>query len=105
MKITFNVTIPNGEDTSGEVSYQLLRNLRGLSIIPPGSLTGDVTIEVSGKKSGSGDWSTLQSGGVDIAVDAEKATVIAPVPFMRMRLVSSGNEASDRLFEFVGDEG
>ena len=65
-----------------------------IGVLAPEVLTGVITIEVS--DAATGPWRTLQSDNVDVALSADKATVLSPVPFPYIRFVSSLAEAAAR---------
>ena len=74
-----------------------------IGILAPETLTGVITIDVSDQPDG--PFRTLQSDNVDIALSADKATVLSPVPFAYLRFVSSLEEAAARSIIIVAHRG
>lgn len=69
-----------------------------LTIYSPATLTStSVTIDVEPTDTGT-SFVRLQSGGSDVVMEAGKATVISPVPFMQMRVVTGAAEATSSTF-------
>lgn len=100
------LTIANGATTSNALSHEL-RNCRSLAIIAPAVLTGTVTAEsadlfpneIVASTPGVENWSTIQSPpGTDVAIAADKVTVLTAAPFPQFRLASSLAEAATRTF-------
>ena len=84
------------------------RALRGITIFAPASLTGTITVEVTGnldaELSSSVRWATLQSGGADIEVGASEAVPVDFVGYHAVRLASDSTEGSPREFIVSGVE-
>jgi len=66
----------------------------GLTVISPPSLTASqVSVQVELTDTGT-SFVTLQSGGVDVTLVANKATVISPVPFRQIQISSTASETA-----------
>lgn len=94
------VGMPNMTTTSGGTTSSLIRQFDdawALTIYSPVVTSTSVTIEVEPTSTGA-SFVTLQSGGTDVVIAGEKATVLSPVPFLQMRMVSSGVEGAERIF-------
>ena len=65
-----------------------------IGILAPTAFTGTITIDVSDDEAG--PFRTLQSDNVDVALTAGKATILSPIPFRYLQIVSSASEAADR---------
>ena len=64
----------------------------GLTVVSPPSLTASqVSVQVELTDTGT-NFVTLQSGGTDVVLVANKATVISPVPFRQIKIVSTTAE-------------
>lgn len=90
------LTIPQSGQTSDvlDMGSLGLRAAYRLAILAPDAFTGVVTIEVSDLAAG--PFRTLQSDNVDVALTGDKGTVLSPMPFPYLRIVSSLAEAADR---------
>ncbi len=84
------------------------KGLRGLTIFSPATLTGTITVEVTGNLDAElpnlVEWVALQSGGSDITVGAAEAVPIDYVGYHGIRLQSGSTEASPRVFRVSGVE-
>ena len=93
--------MPSMVTSSGATTSNAIRQFDdawALTIYSPATLTSTaVTIDVEPTSTGA-TFVTLQSGGTDVVMVAGKATVISPVPFMQMRVVSGAAEGDDREF-------
>lgn len=98
-----SLTIAESGDTSDELTFNQLRFLSAIAIQGPAELTGAVTVEVSFDREGD-TFVTLQSGGSDVTIPADKVTVLSPIPAARLRVVSAGTEAAERVFPIFGRE-
>ncbi len=70
-------------------------------------LTGTINVEVADIEPASvvaGDYRTLQSGGADITVTVDDATVILNTGFKSLRLLSSAAEGAERTFDIICHE-
>jgi hypothetical protein len=66
----------------------------GLTVVSPPSLTASqVSVQVELTDTGT-NFVTLQSGGVDVTLTANKATVISPVPFRQIQISSTASETA-----------
>jgi hypothetical protein len=99
--VATTLTIPINTAVSNAV--ELPKNLRAISVFGPAALTNAVKIAVS--PDGGVTYNTLQSGGSDVAVAADKCVVVDIVAFTHIVLESAGNEAAARSFplRFVED--
>lgn len=90
------LTIPQSAQVSDVLDMGSLgiRSAYRLAILAPDAFTGVVTIEVSDAPTG--PFRTLQSDNVDVALTSDKGTVLSPMPFPYLRIVSSLAEAADR---------
>ena len=89
------LTIPNGLSTSNALKD--FDDAFGIAIYSPATLSGTVSVQVEPTSSGT-SFVTLQSGGSDVTLPAGKATILNPVPWKQMRLVSGAAEGADRSF-------
>ncbi len=87
--------IPSGQQASNALG--LIDDSWGLTVYSPADLTGIIKVEVEPTDTGS-NWVTLQSGAVDVALPAGKATVFNPIPFRQIRVVSDQAEVPARTF-------
>lgn len=85
--------------TSSTVSNAVgtLDDATGLTIYAPATITGTITVQVEPTSTGT-SFVALQSGGSDITLPASKATVISPIAFRQIRLITGTTEASARTF-------
>lgn len=97
------LTIANGGTDSEALTFANLRFIRSITIEAPDTLTGTVTVQVSGERSGT-DFTTLQSDGSDITIAASDAITIDPITAMQLRLHSGSAETGDRTFRVTGME-
>lgn len=71
----------------------------GLTIYAPATITSTSGVQVQVEPTDTGaNFVTLQSGGADVYVVANRATVISPVPFRQIRLLSSVTEGQTDTF-------
>ena len=95
-------TIANGQQNSSAVAVPSTRqSQRFVAIYGPPTLTGTCVVAVSSDNGAT--FKTLQSGGSDIAVAADKCVVI-DVPlalFDEIRIESDGAEGGERTFSFI----
>lgn len=101
------LTIPSGgTDTSTRLDANALRNARCISISAPGALTGTVTVYAAHEDSDSATFKAVQSPpGTDVTIAVDKVIVLTELPFLSLKLHSSGAEAADRSFTVVVDKG
>ena len=78
----------------------LLGSCVSFTVFCPAALTGSVTMQVKPTPA-SASWTTLQSGGADIAFAAGKAVNISNVPFGDFRLHSNAAEGAQRDFQVI----
>ena len=99
---TKTLTIASAATTSDILNLAGLRALRitSILIISPPALTGVVTILVAEKDSDT--FVTLQSGGVDIALPAGKATQLTNITAGIIQLSSTIAEGANRDFRLLG---
>lgn len=91
-----SMTTTAGGTTSNAVGG--LDDAWGLTIYAPATLTSTaVGVFVEPTDTGT-SFFALQSGGVDVVFAAGKATVISPVPFRQIRVVTTAAEGSARTF-------
>ncbi len=85
-----------------------LGGLRGISIFGPDSLTGTVSLEVSGNLDAEFEslirWNNLQSGGSNVVIGADECVPLDFVCWHGFRLSSGTVETSDREFRIMGVE-
>lgn len=100
-----SLVIANGGTTSDELGFNSLRFARSVALTGDATAqTGTISVQVNPLRTG-GTFTTLQSGGADVTLTAQKTTVISPIPAARLRLVSSSAEAAERRFTVTIDEG
>lgn len=104
-----DLTIPNGSSTSNALSWRYLRHLWSLAIFSPETLDAHTFIvevsAVDGASAAAADWRTLQEGGIDVQLSADKALVIGGPAFRGVRIRdTSGNVAADRTFKVVAND-
>ncbi len=94
----YTATILSGQTLSASVSVDGLghQTVKDLIFFSPGTLPEGVTIEISLLGT---DFSTLQSGGVDISLPAGKATQIFGLSLGHFRLKADAGVGADRAFE------
>lgn len=90
---TVTLTIASGGTNSDAVD---VARAESATIYPPATLTGTVTVQVSGD-SGS-TFLDLQSEGSDVDLTVSKALTITSLAADSLRLNSSGAEGDDRSF-------
>ncbi len=96
------LTIGSGQTESDVMDFTKWRGaVHGIAIAPPGTLTGDVKVQVSEDNS---TWLDKQSGGADITVPADGHVSVRVMDFKYLRLVSSSAEGADREFIIKGVE-
>ena len=69
----------------------------GLTIYSPATLTGTITVQVEPTSTGT-SFVDLQSGGADVTIPASKATVLNPITWRQIRLITGTTEAAARTF-------
>ena len=91
-----NLVIPSSQASN---AVGLLDDAWGLTIYAPAAITSTsgVAVQIEPTETGT-NFLTLQSGGADVYVVQGRATVISPVPFKQIRMLSSVTEATDRIF-------
>lgn len=93
--------LPNMLTTAGGTTSNAVGALDdafALSLRTPATMTStSVSVQVELTSTGT-DFGALQSGGVDIVIDPGKVTVIHPVTFKQIRVVTGGAEAAARTF-------
>ena len=105
MKYATELTIASGASESDALEFNDLRHAREIVFYPPSSLSGTVTVEVTDKRSPSAsDWNTLQSGGSDVTLTADKATVVTETGFLGLRLATTVAPGSDEVYGVVINE-
>ena len=75
----------------------ILDDAVSLGIFSPATLTGTITVQVEPSSTGTA-FVALQSGGTDVTLPASKATIISPVSFRQIRLITGTTEAAARTF-------
>lgn len=95
---TNTVTIASGQTVSGVLSLHGASGAKALTlnIISPATLPETVNIELGNAVAG--NYGRLQSGAVDIALAAGKATILDSIVSITLRLVATGAVAADRAF-------
>lgn len=92
-----SMTIPSGASTSNALTD--LGDALGMTIYAPVTITAtQVRIQVEPSSDGT-NFVTLQSGGTDVLLTAATATVISPIPFKQMRLISTSVESQNDVFK------
>ena len=91
-------------DITASLSARALRTLKSIEIHGPAALTGTVTVETPNSIGSSPTYNTLQSGGADVTVGADKVTIITAVPMHGFRVHSSSAEGAARSFVVMGEE-
>jgi hypothetical protein len=89
------LTFSTASTTSNAIG--ILDDSWGLTLYSPSALTGTITVQVEPTDTGT-NFVDLQSGGVDVTLPAGKATVINPIPFRQLRLITGTTEAAARTF-------
>ncbi len=101
------LTIESGQANSNHIDMRGMP-LRGITIFGPDSLTGTVSIEVSGNLDAENPsdvrWNNLQSGGSNVVIGADEAVPLDFICWAGLRLSSSGAEGADRVFRIMGVE-
>ena len=101
------LTIPQDATESNHIDMRRMP-LRGITIFGPDSLTGTVSIEVSGNLDAELPsvvrWNNLQSGGSNVVIGADEAVPIDFVGWHGLRLSSGSTETEDREFKIMGVE-
>ena len=101
------LTIKEGQTESGHIDMRGMP-LIGITIFGPDTLTGTVSIEVSGnldaELTSAVRWSNLQSGGADMTVGADEAVPIDFICWHGLRFSSGSAEGADREFKIMGVE-
>ena len=73
------------------------------------SSSGVFTVQVSpidSTSTGTGDWQDLQSAGSDVTITAPNVLAVSPLPFRRMRLLSTfGSTGSTGVVTGAGGTG
>ena len=102
---TKTLSIPSSGTESDVLDTGSLGVVHGyqIGILGPTALDGVITIEVAWVEAG--PYRALQSSAADINIPANKATVIQPVPFRYIKIVSSATELAQRDFFLVGHMG
>ncbi len=82
--------------------------LRGITIFSPDTLTGTVSIEVSGNLDAENPsdvrWNNLQSGGANVVIGADEAVPLDFVCWHGLRVSSGSAETDPRVFKIMGVE-
>lgn len=92
-----NAVIANGGTVSNAIRQ--FDDAWGLTIYAPATITSTSGVQVQVEPTSTGtNFVILQSGGVDVFAPQARATVISPVPFMQLRLVSSVAEGQTDTF-------
>lgn len=82
--------------------------MRGITIFSPDTLTGTVSIEVSGNLNAELPsvvrWNNLQSGGSNVVIGADEAVPLDFLCWHGLRLASGSVETGDREFKIMGVE-
>lgn len=88
-------SLPNMVMTAATTSNPVgtLDDAWGLTIVSPTITASQVTVQVELTDTGT-NFVTLQSGGVDVTLTANKATVISPVPFRQIQISSTATETA-----------
>ena len=96
------IDVSEDNDNSNSMDFTGWRSAcRSVTIFGPGTLTSTITVQVS--QDGT-NWRDLQSAGADITIPADGAVVIQTTGFKYLR-VSGTNEAADRTFKVMGEDG
>lgn len=83
-----SATIGSGGTTSNAVG--LFDDAWGITVYTPATVTSTSGLQVQVEPTSTGtNFVILQSGGTDVFVPQNRATVISPVPFQQIRFVSS----------------
>jgi len=101
------LTIPLNTAASNIIGGFLFDNGGKISIMAPATISGVVKVEVSDVEPGSAvdaDFRTLQSGGADVTVTADDATVITTVAFRSLRLLEDNTSHAAEVFAVVMQE-
>ena len=101
------LTILEGQTESNFIDMRRMP-LRGISIFGPDTLTGTVSIEVSGNLNAEFPsvvrWNNLQSGGANVVIGADECVPLDFVGWHGLRLSSGSTETADREFKILGVE-
>lgn len=93
-----SMTIPNGGSTSNAVPD--VGDAYALTIYTPTMTATMATVQVCPTSSGT-VFFTLQSGGTDVVVYPNTATIIHPPDFKQIRVISSSAEGQDDVFKMT----
>jgi len=99
------MTIPMGEQNSNELALFEVSSHRPLMayVWAPGTLPEVVTVEVHPdlESGGAHDFTTLQSGRVDVDLPAGKVTAVILTVAGRVRFHADAPVAADRVFRWL----
>jgi len=99
--------ITNGTTTGSQVEG--FDDAESVSIWAPSALTGAITLQASpdvpedagGPTAANATWGTMQSGGADITIAANKMLTLTDITFRRLRMISGSSEGADRTFKIT----
>lgn len=101
---TVLLTIPNGQSVSEilDLRSNAKHGLWGIGISNEDtSFNGIINITVF-SQSLTDVGVLLQSNGLDIEVNAQRAFILEPFPFLGLQFVASTNQTVDRVFKIIG---
>ena len=87
----------SGATSTGNVINDIVSDTYAISIVAPATLTSPGTVQIAVTSSAT-SYTTLQSGGTDVIIQQARAIVISPFPFKQLTLVSTSQEAAQRVF-------
>lgn len=94
------LTIASGQTASSAFWFSADSKPMHLLIIAPETLPETVKLAV--ERQADESYATLQSGGSDITIAADKAVIVSPVMGRKMRLEAGTAVAANRAFEIYG---
>lgn len=99
-----NINIYNGQTESDVMDFTRppLNWVAAFALKSPATLPE--TVKLYGCETAAGTYVVVQSGGSDITLPADKATVIDTVAFPFMRLIAGAAVGADRVFKMTGRE-
>lgn len=105
-----DLTILATQTESDIVDGHRLRWLKSISIQPPASLSGVVTLQSSSRseRDNKGNpahvFQAVQSEGADVVVTGDKVLIINELPFGSFRLQTTIAPIADEVYEVVGQD-